>query len=486
MPDNGGVAGRLRGRDDVLGAGGRRGGRPRLRHVRQPLRRAGQRGRLQPAAPNGYFSESCEQPGAYWNSIVAFRAGLPARRSGRTASSATRRGKSLRLAAASAWCLPRTTRRSRAAGKSTGFGDVGRRRLEPERVPARHRRERARGGRLRRQERRLLPVRRARPGKLLWNTLVGPGGDQGGFEWGTAFDGQRIYVSLTNQHHIPYQLTENGELTSTTTTGGSWAALDPATGKILWQTADPQTETLPAPPEPSACGISGRSPSRTASSTSPRWRRPATEMYALDAATGNILWSYAAGSSVNAAPGRRERLRLLGLRLLEGGRGQRQQQAVRLQHRRRLDTTAPTTTIALARAPERLERLVQEPRSASRSPPPTTPAASASFRRGARSTRAPSPASFADLPDADCSLTSVDTATARTRSTRRARTRTTTSRARSSARRSRSTRRRRRSPPRRRPARTRTASTTGRSSCTSPAPTPARGSRPARVRPTRR
>src|SRR4029077_3206055 len=87
----------------------------------------------------------------------------------------------------------------------------------------------------------------AKTGAFIWNTLVGPGGDQGGFEWGTAYDGSRIYVSLTDQHHIPYQLTENGVLTSTVATGGSWAALDPATGKILWQVADPQTETLPAP-----------------------------------------------------------------------------------------------------------------------------------------------------------------------------------------------------------------------------------------------
>src|SRR5206468_767140 len=60
-------------------------------------------------------------------------------------------------------------------------------------------------------------------------------------------DGARIYVSLTNHHHVPYQLTQDGNLTSTTATGGSWAALDAATGKIIWQTADPQTETLPAP-----------------------------------------------------------------------------------------------------------------------------------------------------------------------------------------------------------------------------------------------
>ncbi len=85
----------------------------------------------------------------------------------------------------------------------------------------------------------------ARSGAFIWNTLIGPGGDQGGMNWGTAFDGQRIYASITNHHHIPYKLTQNGVIWNTTTTGGSWAALDPITGMILWQTADPQVETLP-------------------------------------------------------------------------------------------------------------------------------------------------------------------------------------------------------------------------------------------------
>src|SRR5262249_27713904 len=47
----------------------------------------------------------------------------------------------------------------------------------------------------------------ARTGAFIWNTLVGPGADQGGFEWGTAYDGTRIYGAITNQHNIPYRLT---------------------------------------------------------------------------------------------------------------------------------------------------------------------------------------------------------------------------------------------------------------------------------------
>jgi polyvinyl alcohol dehydrogenase (cytochrome) len=87
-------------------------------------------------------------------------------------------------------------------------------------------------------------------GEFIWNTLLGPGGDQGGMEWGTAFDGDRIYASITNHHHIPYKLTENGVISNTTVTGGSWSALDPITGKILWQTAIPRSR----PCWPGRCG----------------------------------------------------------------------------------------------------------------------------------------------------------------------------------------------------------------------------------------
>ena len=150
----------------------------------------------------------------------------------------------------------------------------------------------------------------AKTGKFIWNTLVGPGGDQGGMEWGTALDGTRIYVSITNQHHIPYRLTENGRLTSTTITGGSWAALDPETGKILWPTADPGTEVVAG----STVGVWDLAPVSVANgvvyAASMAHGAGSDEFYVLDAATGEILWSAPAerqsppggNSSVNAGP----------------------------------------------------------------------------------------------------------------------------------------------------------------------------------------
>jgi polyvinyl alcohol dehydrogenase (cytochrome) len=49
-------------------------------------------------------------------------------------------------------------------------------------------------------------------------------------EWGSASDGKRIYVQITNLYGIPSPAGGSA---------GSWAALDPATGSILWQKADP-------------------------------------------------------------------------------------------------------------------------------------------------------------------------------------------------------------------------------------------------------
>jgi polyvinyl alcohol dehydrogenase (cytochrome) len=143
----------------------------------------------------------------------------------------------------------------------------------------------------------------AKSGAFIWNTLIGPGGDQGGMEWGTAFDGERIYASITNHHHIPYKLTENGVLSNTIVTGGSWAALDPVTGEILWQTADPQVESLAGL---GTVGVWDLAPVTAANgilyAASMAKLGNQDQMFALDAATGAILWQFGAGSSVNSGP----------------------------------------------------------------------------------------------------------------------------------------------------------------------------------------
>jgi polyvinyl alcohol dehydrogenase (cytochrome) len=120
-------------------------------------------------------------------------------------------------------------------------------------------------------------------GAELWHTQVGPGSALGGMEWGSASDGKRIYVQIANLYAIPH---ENGGGNA-----GSWSALDPATGQILWQTADPNGAVDIAPMTVAngvvyAASMAGDQADQT--------------MFALDAATGQILWGFAAGSSVNA------------------------------------------------------------------------------------------------------------------------------------------------------------------------------------------
>ncbi len=126
----------------------------------------------------------------------------------------------------------------------------------------------------------------AETGEVLWHTLVGPWSEPGGLTWGAAYDGQRLYVTLTNLEHVPHRLT-SGQVV----TGGSWAALDPATGKILWQTGDPQNAAAYAAPVVANGVIYVGSMASSGD-----------QMYALDAATGKVLWRFAAGGSVATHP----------------------------------------------------------------------------------------------------------------------------------------------------------------------------------------
>jgi len=118
-------------------------------------------------------------------------------------------------------------------------------------------------------------------GERLWRTQVGPGSSLGGMEWGSATDGTRIYVTIANLYGIP-----NGS-----GFGGSWAALDPATGQILWQTGEPASAVVlgPAAVADGVVYVSSMDGSANAQT-----------MLALDAATGTKLWGFAPGSSVNA------------------------------------------------------------------------------------------------------------------------------------------------------------------------------------------
>jgi polyvinyl alcohol dehydrogenase (cytochrome) len=243
-------------------------------------------------AANGGFAESCEQPGSYLKSIVAFDMWT-----GKPRWSYRVQGHDPWVRACGSqpywvtWCAAESDSEKWDLGGSGA--NVMRVRMQ-----GRWRDVVGVGGKSG-----VYYALDAGTGAFLWNSLIGPGGDQGGMNWGTAFDGERIYAPITNHHHIPYLVARNGVPSDKMVTGGSWAALDPATGRILWQTADPQQETLAGT---GTVGVWDLAPVTAANgvvyAASMAKDPQQNQLFALDAANGRILWQYGAGGSVNAAP----------------------------------------------------------------------------------------------------------------------------------------------------------------------------------------
>jgi polyvinyl alcohol dehydrogenase (cytochrome) len=139
----------------------------------------------------------------------------------------------------------------------------------------------------------------AQTGATVWRTLVGPGSSLGGLEWGSATDGKRIYFAVANLNFGPtahYTMVNPPKGTPATSDAGSWGAVDPATGAILWQTADPNG-SIDLGPVSVANGVLYAS---SMGATFVPGNLPT--MFALDASNGKQLWSFTSGGSVNAGP----------------------------------------------------------------------------------------------------------------------------------------------------------------------------------------
>jgi len=122
-------------------------------------------------------------------------------------------------------------------------------------------------------------------GAVSWVTQAGPGGTAGGLQWGSAVDGTRVYVANANSNFIPWT-----PLGGAPTVRGAWSGLDARAGAILWQTVDPF--------DPAGFGGGPSGPVTTANGVVYGCSLDATgHMYAMNAATGAILWSYASGGS---------------------------------------------------------------------------------------------------------------------------------------------------------------------------------------------
>jgi polyvinyl alcohol dehydrogenase (cytochrome) len=136
---------------------------------------------------------------------------------------------------------------------------------------------------------------RAKDGKPAWSRQVAPGGVTGGLQWGSATDGQRIFVAASNSGPStagggvgaqPWTLKDGS-----TTTSGGWAALEAKSGNVLWTTKDPQGSRAEA-------AVSGANGVVFGCNLAPG----AGTMYALDAKTGQVLWSHDSGAPCTAGP----------------------------------------------------------------------------------------------------------------------------------------------------------------------------------------
>ncbi|XP_047952856.1 polyvinylalcohol dehydrogenase-like isoform X2 [Salvia hispanica] len=119
-------------------------------------------------------------------------------------------------------------------------------------------------------------------GNILWSTEAGPGGIAGGGTWGAATDTRRVYTNIANSNQQNFTLAPSNNVT----TGGGWVAMEAGRGKVLWSTALPDK----APASGPVTIANGVMFAGSTYGTGP--------VYAVDAASGEILWSYVTGASV--------------------------------------------------------------------------------------------------------------------------------------------------------------------------------------------
>lgn len=153
-------------------------------------------------------------------------------------------------------------------------------------------------------------------GKLLWKTTVGAGSSLGGIEWGMAADDKRLYVANSDIGGLFAELRTGRGASSVGAAppNPSLSAIDPATGKVIWQVPAPKAPCKYAGDRSRDRGGGGciRAQSQAPSvmpgvvfsGTMDGWFR------AYDAVSGKILWAdsttdrtYDTVNGVKAQPG---------------------------------------------------------------------------------------------------------------------------------------------------------------------------------------
>jgi polyvinyl alcohol dehydrogenase (cytochrome) len=120
-------------------------------------------------------------------------------------------------------------------------------------------------------------------GAQVWMYDSGFGSPLGGMEWGSATDGKTVYFANA--------------------AGSFWGAVDIATGALKWQTADPSPFNYFAfANDIAAVSVANGVVYVGSLGGGPPTGATVPTMFALDANTGAILWSFTSGGSVGGGP----------------------------------------------------------------------------------------------------------------------------------------------------------------------------------------
>jgi polyvinyl alcohol dehydrogenase (cytochrome) len=137
----------------------------------------------------------------------------------------------------------------------------------------------------------------ANTGAGVWSQKVGTTGHLGGIHWGTATDGTAIYMETNFEGSNPFLLGGKGKFAGMSVSTGIWSAIDTGSGNILWQIPNP------ALPTGTLNGASANGPVAVTNGVLFAGSMDANgTMFALNAATGDVLWSFQSGGTVYGGP----------------------------------------------------------------------------------------------------------------------------------------------------------------------------------------